>query len=215
MAKKRRHIHLLEKMQRGKASTPALTKREIKELEELDSAPDSPGVVDSQEKVAKAFAVSVRTVARWQKEGMPASRDGKYNLQDVQNWKADREGRPAGGRKGIYADKTRWEIARLKEDVKKRRIENEVRRGSLISRAKVEKELVSISLAMKRALLGLPNTISLRCFGQEPRKIKVIVQEEMESIICKISEAKIFDQKKERGKYGASGNVDTGPGDLD
>ncbi|MCX5713037.1 MAG: hypothetical protein NTY47_08320 [Candidatus Omnitrophica bacterium] len=50
MAKKRRHIHLLEKMQRGKSDTPSLSKSEIKELERLAADPSSPGIVDSQEK---------------------------------------------------------------------------------------------------------------------------------------------------------------------
>jgi len=202
MAKKRRQIQLIEKLQSGRSSTPALKKGEIRELEELSSESESRGYAESQESVARAFGVSVRTVARWLKEGMPPAQDGKYDLEKINSWRAEHEGKVSGGRKGVYADKVRWEIARLKEDVKKRRIENDVRKGKLILRDKVEKELINISLAMKRALLVLPNTISLRCFGQEPRKIKAIVQEEVENVIDRISESKIFDKKKEKEKSG-------------
>ncbi len=114
MAKKRRHLHLVEKMAQGKAHTPALTKSEIKELESLE-LPEVPlSVVDSQEKVAKTFGVAVRTVERWVREGMPVASNGRYDLIAIRSWKLFRRGQyksPNGNKKKTSED---WD-ARYRE----------------------------------------------------------------------------------------------------
>ncbi len=87
MAKKKRHIHLLEKLQQNKS----ISKSEIKELAEYEEGSKSPAVVNSQDQVAKAFKVSARTVPRWIKDGMPVRPDGYYNIIEIQSWRTARE----------------------------------------------------------------------------------------------------------------------------
>jgi len=87
MAKKKRHIHLLEKLQQNKS----ISKSEIKELAEYEEGYKSPAVVNSQDLVAKAFKVSARTVPRWIKDGMPVRPDGYYNIIEIQSWRTARE----------------------------------------------------------------------------------------------------------------------------
>ena len=76
IARKKRYLHLIEKMHGGKA----LSKQEIKELEELEVEMVGQGVVKTMEEVAKIMDVSYRTVQRWKKDGMPVTKDGYYDL---------------------------------------------------------------------------------------------------------------------------------------
>ncbi len=192
VAKKQRQISIIKKLQSGR-----INKSEVKELEDYEKGPLPEGCVNTLEQVAKAFGKSVRTVGYWVKDGMPVERDGTYNLKTIQAWRSTKaEKRGASG--SLFNQKTTWEIARLQEDVRKRKIDNDVKRGKLIPRATVEKELVNISLAMKRELLLLPNTVALKCVGQDARTIKTIVQGEVVNVLNRIAEAKIFDKIKEK-----------------
>jgi len=83
MANKKRHIYLLEKLQKNKP----LTKSEIKELAAFEKGSQSPALVNSQYLVATAFDVSIRTVARWVKDGMPVRKDGYYNILEIKDWR--------------------------------------------------------------------------------------------------------------------------------
>jgi len=87
IARKKRYLHLIEKMHSG---TP-LTKPEIRELEEFEKEPEAPTVVKSAEEVAQFMDVSERTVYRWRNEGMPVTKDGYYDLERIRVWFEERE----------------------------------------------------------------------------------------------------------------------------
>ena len=72
IARKKRHLHLIEKMHGG----APLTKPEIAELELFEAEPLAPTVVKTIEEVAKVMDVSYRTVQRWKQDGMPTTKDG-------------------------------------------------------------------------------------------------------------------------------------------
>lgn len=206
MAKKRRHIHLIEKLQRGKSSTPSLSKTEIKELEQMEQDPDSPGTVDSQEKVAKIFGVDVRTVARWVKNGAPVTPQGKYDLIEIRAWRAlkNKKHKGDGEKKSkleTYDAEFRKYKAKLAEIDYKKAI------GALIPRDTVERELVQISAAVKNKMLALPNQISAALVGLEARQINVRLTARIREIIQEFSEGKIFsDDQTQVGKKNARNN---------
>jgi len=209
MAKKRRHIHLLEKMQRGKSATPTLSKTEIKELESFERDPSSPGIVDSQEKVAKVFGVAVRTVERWAKDGMPVTPQGRYDLLEIRAWRTIKNQRKNSGtgknnNVDLWDSRYRECKAKLAEIALKKAV------GELLPRETVEADLVHISLTVKRAFLGLPRQVAPQLAGLEPRQIESLLSTRIQEIIGKFADGKIFtDKPKGKKKNAKTGHSDT------
>jgi len=81
MAKKKRHIYLLEKLQKNQP----LSRAEINELGPLEQGSIPLGYVATQEEVAEIFTVSARTVRRWVENGMPRDPQG-YNIKKISEW---------------------------------------------------------------------------------------------------------------------------------
>lgn len=205
MAKKRRHIHLLEKMQRGKANTPALSKTELKELEQFERDPNSPGIVDSQEKVAKIFGVATRTIERWAKDGMPVTPQGLYDLKDIRAWRQFRK-KP---QKNAENKQNAWDVRFRKAKAELAELELKKRLGVLVSRETVERELIQISLTIKRALLALPRQVAPQLFGLEPRRIEALLRSRIEEIIQKFSTGNIFAEKQKKTKNAETAESET------
>ena len=78
IARKKRHLYLIEKMQ----SRKPLTAQEIAELEQFEAEPLGPAIVKTMEEVAKVMDVAYRTVQRWKKDGMPTTKEGLYDLDE-------------------------------------------------------------------------------------------------------------------------------------
>lgn len=179
MAKKKRYLYLLDKLAKGKSGSPTLSKTELRELAEFECDPSSPGIVDSQEKVAKRFGVAVRTVERWVKEGMPIGSGGGYNLTDIQTWrftrKKDRQGKTKNN-VDKWTDQFREYKAKLAE------IEYRKKTGELITRDEVEQSFVQRVIAIKRSLLMLPRSLPPQLVGLEPRQIQGILLDRIKEI---------------------------------
>jgi phage terminase Nu1 subunit (DNA packaging protein) len=191
MAKKRRHLHLVEKLARGKSSTPALKKTEIRELEEFEKGPGKPGTVDSQEKVAKAFGVAVRTVERWAREGMPVTSRGEYDLIEIRSWRDFKKQKSTPG-SSTKKNLEYWDGEFREWKAKKMKKEYMELMGQLIPRASVEKDLIRISLSLKRAFLSLPRTVAPQLAGLDPREIESILSKRVKEIIALFATGEIF-----------------------
>ena len=101
MAKKKRHIFILEKLQKG----VALTKGEIAELEILELGKLKKGYVSTQDELAEVFGVDPRTVRRWIKSGMPKDEEG-FNILEIKYWR-DSRNEPRGE---IFIELTKPEL---------------------------------------------------------------------------------------------------------
>ncbi len=199
MARKRRRIHLVEKLATGKPQTPSLTKSEIKELEAFEIPPGSPTVVDSQEKVAKILGVSDRTVRHWVKEGMPITPQKQYDLIEIRSWRLLRDKRKkSGGRKKADADF--WETKYREYKAKLAEITLKQRMGQLILKAQVETQLVQVSLAIKRSLLALPRSVAPQLVGLETREIEAVLSGRVKEAISLIADGKIFERNADINK---------------
>ena len=186
IAQKQREVKMLEKIQKG----IPLTQAEMKELAKYQNGEVSPGIVQSQEQVAKVFEVTSRTVANWVKDGMPITKDGFYDLVEIQSWRFHRHNSRGSKDKDIDWDaKYREYKARLEESKFKAMI------GELVPMREVEAGLIEISIAIKRALLSLPRTVAPRLTGLEPREIETIIRERVEEIINLFAQDKIFNDK--------------------
>jgi hypothetical protein len=79
IARKKRYLHLIEKLHSG----TALSKQEIKELEDFEAEPLGDAIVKTIEEVAKIMEVNWRTVYRWKRDGMPVTKAGFYDLEEI------------------------------------------------------------------------------------------------------------------------------------
>lgn len=180
IARKKRHLHLIEKMHSGKA----LTKPEIIELEQFEAEPLAPTVVKTMEEVAKVMDVSYRTVQRWKQDGMPTTQDGFYDLEEIKTWHASRNEK----------DKTELQESKEYWDEKIRRykatlLELDLKKatGELISKEEVEKGRIDRIIAVKRTFLSLPTRIAPTLSMREPREVETILYEAIAEIIDEFS----------------------------
>ena len=195
LARRSRHVKILEKLQRGIPPTQA----ELKELVKYEGGSElGPGILENQEQVAKVFSVSLRTVSYWAREGMPVRGDGKYDIKQIQGWRFKRSEQKPNAKKAYenWDAKYREYKARLEEIKLKTAI------GELVSRREVEAGLVQISIVIKRALLSLPRAVSPRLVGLETREIESIIRERVEEIINLFAKDEIFGESNSRNIKG-------------
>jgi len=183
IAKKKRHLYLIEKMHSGKA----LTKQEIKDLEEFESDPRDAAIVKTIDEVAKVMGVSYRTVQRWKREGMPLTKENFYDLDAIKNWHETKNGALPGEEsegKAFWDEKIRKYKASLLELELKKIL------GELVSREEVEKGQILRVIAIKRSFLALPTRLAPLLAMKEPREIEAILYEEIAGIIDEFSGVK-------------------------
>ena len=199
MAKKRRHIALVEKLATGKSSTPSLTKSEIKELQSFELPSGSPTIVDTQEEVAKILGVSVRTVQYWTRDGMPVTSQGMYDLIEIRAWRLikNKKARKTddGNKKVDWEQKYREVKYRLAELDYKKAL------GEMVSVEDTRREIISNILVVNQKLLVIPMQVAPQLVGLEERAIfELLTKKIRESIeplaktevsICGISKLKI------------------------
>ena len=145
IARKKRHLYLIEKMQ----SRKPLTAQEIAELEQFEAEPLGPAVVKTMEEVAKVMDVAYRTVQRWKKDGMPTTKEGFYDLDEIKVWHEQRNLDQA-------EDRAYWNTKILKH--KATLLEMEVKKATseLMPREEVERGRIARIIAVKRSFLALP-----------------------------------------------------------
>lgn len=175
VAKKKRHIHLLQKIQQG----GTLSAGELRELQKLEGAELPVGVLETQEQVAKAFKVTHRTVQRWVREGMPKTPDGFYDIIDVQAWRLLKNNRG----NDTETDKEKWDTKFRQMRALLAEMEYKKRLGELITREEVEQGRVRRILIVKGALLALPKRLAPQVVNLDVRRAEEIIKIRIEEII--------------------------------
>lgn len=185
MARTKRHIHLLEKVQKGKT----LSKKELEELKEFESKENKDpsksnkdrNVVPTIPVLAKELGCSSRTIRNWIGEGMPVRPDKTYDLNAIRNWRTARDNR----RKPSQSEELDNAIkkARLRElDVA-----HKARMGQLIPLDEVEKGRVARILAVKSELLAFPRAMAKVLEHCEARQIEALLKDKINQVIKKFS----------------------------
>jgi transposase len=172
IAKKKRHLALMEKVQRG----AALTATELRDLRAFEGNADlSAGQVGSIEEIAKAFNVSLRTVQRWISQGMPQGDDGEFDLLEIQSWRYSRE--------STLTDKDReWETAYRKYKALLAEIEYRKRIGELLPRQEVEENMSRAFLKIRMQFQALPRRIVPQLEGLEINEREALLTDRIEEI---------------------------------
>lgn len=192
MAKKLRHVKIVEKLHKRQPPTQS----EIKELAKYEEGELPTGVVESQEQVAKIFGVSHRTVERWFQDGAPVLRNGRYSIVDIRDWKIARTTK-SGKKKKEGADGEDWEERYRRAKALREERKESLESGEVVLKSEVEAGLIQASVAVKRSLLTLPRVLAPILQGMEPREIEKTVRIKVEDIINMFSKEQIFSKKKE------------------
>ena len=178
IARKKRHLHLIEKLQSGKS----LTKQEIAELEEFEAEPLAPTIVKTMEEVAKVMDVTCRTVQRWKQDGMPSTKDGFYDLEEIKSWHVLRNQKYKDQDGKAYWDE---KIQQYKAELLK--IELKKATAELIPFSEHSSILKNQIRGIKMGFLRLPHYIAPKLYQQEPKLICEILDNEIRAIISQFS----------------------------
>jgi phage terminase Nu1 subunit (DNA packaging protein) len=185
MARKRRHVKILEKLHKGEAPT----KSEIKELADYEGGQPDPGIVDNQDQVAHVFGVSVRTVQHWVKDGMPVMKGGKYDIKEIQAWKFLRKKGPKS-RKSAEAIAENWENKYREYKAKLAEIDLKKAMGELIPKAAAKETLKSLVRAFKKKVLAMPRQLSIQLEGLDAVEIQEALELRINQILTEFSKGK-------------------------
>ncbi len=195
IAQKQRHLYLLGKVKNNRH----LSSKELEELKKLEeknretkderratvkkakaAAVADAEIIKTQKEAAAYASVSVRTVRRWVKAGMPRTEAGHY-IKSMLHFYRDNEGnQPTEAKaKGQAADAEYKDAkARLMQ------IDLEVKQGRLIPADQIEAGRVARILAVKRALLGLGRKLAPQLAKiKDERKIQRIINDQVKAMI--------------------------------
>jgi hypothetical protein len=133
---------------------------------------------------------------------MPVTPKGDYDLLEIRAWRALKNNKKIvqGGKKDkqeVWDAKFREYKARLAEIALKKAM------GELIPRETVDRDLVQISLTVKRSFLSLPRQVAPQLAGLEPRQIEALLSSRIKEIIGKFANGKIFTEKTKKRKKNA------------
>lgn len=193
IAMKKRRLKLYEKVSRG----DTLSRAELRELKKFEDGETDPGIVDSWKDIERVFGVSEMTVSRWIKNGMPTRPDGKFCIVDIQEWRnspGSRKATAPGKDKQQLSWDDRWRRARALEYEQRVKEKN----GDLVTLKEIEDGLVQSFMAIKQALLRLPQTLAVRLENKDQRDILLESTELINGIITMISQERIFTQYKKK-----------------
>lgn len=134
-----------------------------------------PNVFSDISEVAKFYGKSVRTIYRWQRQGMPAMPDGRYAQADIDAWRRVKKGldpAPTGtvegagdgsvqgqGQLEAGDGKDWWDKENKRWQARSRELDYRKRIGELIEKKKVEDEFVARVHAVKQALVSLERAL--------------------------------------------------------
>jgi len=183
IAHKKRHIHLLEELQTNKS----LPQPKIRELQRYEGGPVMPGIVSTQEDVAKAFAVAARTVPRWIKDGMPVLSDGRYNLLDIDGWRLLRQKQKEDHKPNL---KDFWDVKLKESKSKLSELALKKATAELIPKGDIERILDQMIGSFKRQILSLPRIMAPQLVGLEPREIEALLSTRIREIIGAFAQGK-------------------------
>jgi len=173
LARKRRHLALMNKVAGGVTLSPV----EMRELEIYESERLPDGVVRTQAELARELGITTRTVKNWVRDGCPKTDDGNFNVEAVRTWRDDR-GDDDLDEEARAADVT-WKRLRAA----RAKLEYDEAAGKLVPRDEVERSRVERVLAVKEQLLALPTRIASRLAGLDPRRVEVVLTEELRRVI--------------------------------
>lgn len=197
LAKKKRHIALVEKLTRG-----ALSSKELKELEEFEKEirKDTDDIIDGTvdlPTISVYLEKSPRMVRRYIKQGLPVIRDSKgeifrFKVAEVFKWYYGMQGLSDDG-------KEYWDNEYRKNRAKLSELELKQREGELIPFSEHASKIKNQIRGIKAGFLRLPKYIAPKLYQQEPKIICEILDEELRYVINQFAGVKDGDKDSQGG----------------
>jgi phage terminase Nu1 subunit (DNA packaging protein) len=108
--------------------------------------------------VAEFFGLAVQTVKQWRTESPPMpGTEGRYPLQQIVAW---RLAKATGNASTTSEEKRQAEIEQIRLQSEKRRIENAKKRGELIERVEIERDMALLWSRLVSRLQSLPEKLA-------------------------------------------------------
>lgn len=148
-------------------------------------------VVGSAE-ICDFFSISPQTLSNWVKKGCPQEGYGKYDLQQIINWKYLDTDQSAEARK-VRADAD-WKEAKAGQEA----IKLAVAEGKYIATEDVTKDLRRLFTVLKKTLLSIGHSLAteLNGFGPEVAlAAKKVIDDAIYSALAQLSKEGIADKK--------------------
>jgi len=196
LARKKRHIHLVEKLGKG-----SLSQKEMDELAEYEKEAEgqvpvlADGTVDLVT-IAIYLEKSVKSIRRYVDAGMPAVKNPtgeilRFKVSDAFKWFYSREGYDDGSR-------TKWDIEYRKNKAKLSEIELKEKERELIPHEEHISILKNQIRGIKAGFLRLPKYVAPRLYQQEPKVICEMLDNELRYIIGQFSGSYHAAQSKQK-----------------
>lgn len=144
-------------------------------------------IIKGQQKAAKYASVSMRTIRRWVKAGMPRTEEGHY-FKKMLDFYAENEGNQPTKAKvrkeEASADKTKWQAEKLK-------LELDLEQGTIVRiNDEYIRNEVKRHMAVNRALHGLTRTVAARLPEKIRRIVTPVLKEEVNIIVDAFAEGR-------------------------
>lgn len=136
-----------------------------------------------QKDVAKAFAVSARTVQNWTDAGLPRNGDGSYSLPDCIAWRTRAQVAEAG-----ELDPVAERARRDSEAADKLALENAQTRGEVARLSVIERELSALFSDLRTNALALPSKVAPQLAGLEPVQMARILEDAVRALLTELAE---------------------------
>ncbi|MDD3088074.1 MAG: hypothetical protein PHP89_05880 [Candidatus Omnitrophica bacterium] len=196
IAKKKRYIALVEKLQRG-----SLSSKELKELEEFEKSGQRPsGIIDGTVDLPTLcvyFEKSPRMIRRYVQQGMPVLRDAsgeiaRFKVGDVFKWFYKKQGSEEDNGKDYWDKEYRKNRAKLSE------IELKQKEGEVIPFEDHVSIVKNQIRGIKAGFLRLPKHIAPKLYQQDPKVICEVLDHEIRYIIEQFAGKKNADKTGKR-----------------
>jgi len=196
IAKKKRYIALVEKLQRG-----SLSSKELKELEEFEKSGQRPsGIIDGTVDLPTLcvyFEKSPRMIRRYVQQGMPVLRDAsgeiaRFKVGEVFKWFYKKQGSEEDNGKDYWDKEYRKNRAKLSE------IELKQKEGEVIPFEDHVSIVKNQIRGIKAGFLRLPKHIAPKLYQQDPKVICEVLDHEIRYIIEQFAGKKNADKTGKR-----------------
>ncbi|HUW33530.1 MAG TPA: hypothetical protein VM223_18125 [Planctomycetota bacterium] len=181
MARKKRHLFLLTKMQGGGTLSPG----EMRELERYEDAGKAapadtgPGICHTQQELADYFEVEARTVRNWGRGRTPCprERDGSYSIKAVTEWYNNRRGHRGGTAPTVSqeTDPDYWDMRYRRAKALMAEDQLAMRRGELGRLDAWRREYGRQLQAGIYRLRGLGAKLAAGLLGLQPHEVKALI----------------------------------------
>ena len=137
--------------------------------------PDEKWIATSLSEVAAFFGLHIQTVKQWRTESPPMpGDDGKYPLPAIVKWRDDKLRYSAA-----TARKREQENELRQVQIETKRLQLEAKRGLLIERAEVERDIAVIFARVKNRTDALPAEVANLVPGDQKAAVKKMVEEKV------------------------------------